>query len=256
MDTMGGIDRRRLAVLLFGAGLVLAGCGGGGATGGPGSGAPAPATTAAAVAKACLEGGEQAFSFPAADGPTTGVVLGQGRTGVVLGHQAGSDLCEWLPQARRLAKQGHQVLAFDFGPYANIGGDMVAAAAELRRRGADRLVLVGSSMGGTAAIEAAAEITPPVAGVVSLSGPEEYQGADAATAAPKLRVPVLFIAAADDPPFADAARALYKTVPGRDKKLVVLEGGGHGTSLVEFGDHAPRVRKLLDQFLAATLGGG
>src|SRR5215213_1009945 len=163
MDTMGGIDRRRLTVLLFGAGLVLAGCGGDGATGGPGSGAPAPATTAAATAKSCLEGGEQAFSFPAADGPTTGVVLGQGRTGVVLGHQAGSDLCEWLPQARRLAKQGHQVLAFDFGPDASIGKDMVAAAAELRRRGADRLVLVGSSMGGTAAIEAAAEITPPVA---------------------------------------------------------------------------------------------
>ena len=182
MDTMGGIDRRRLAVLLIGAGLLLTGCGGGGggATGGPGSGASAPATTAAAAAKACLEGGEQAFSFPAA-GPTTWVVLGQGRTGVVLGHQAGSDLCEWLPQARRLAKQGHQVLAFDFGPPANIGKDMVAAAA---------------------------------------------------------------------------AHALYKTVPGRNKKLVVLDGGGHGTSLVEFGDHAPRVRKLLDQFLAATLGGG
>jgi pimeloyl-ACP methyl ester carboxylesterase len=31
------------------------------------------------------------------------------------------------------------------------------AAAELRRRGADRLVLVGSSMGGTAALEAAAD---------------------------------------------------------------------------------------------------
>src|SRR5215217_5548644 len=214
MDTMGGIDRRRLAVLLLGAGLVLAGCGGGGGgTGGPGSGASAPTTTAAATAKSCLEGGEQAFSFPAADGPTTGVVLGQGRTGVVLGHQAGSDLCEWLPQARRLAAHGRQVLAFDFGPYANIGKDMVAAAAELRRRGADRLVLVGSSMGGTAAIEAAAEITPPVAGVVSLSGPEEYQGADAGAAAPRLRVPVLFIVAEDDPPFADAARTLYKAVP-------------------------------------------
>jgi len=257
MDTMGGIDRRRLAVLLLGAGLVLAGCGGGGGgTGGPGSGASAPTTTAAATAKSCLEGGEQAFSFPAADGPTTGVVLGQGRTGVVLGHQAGSDLCEWLPQARRLAKQGHQVLAFDFGPDASIGKDMVAAAAELRRRGADRLVLVGSSMGGTAAIEAAAEITPPVAGVVSLSGPEEYQGADAGAAAPRLRVPVLFIVAEEDPPFGDAARALYKADPGHHKQLVILQGGGHGTSLVEFGDHAPRVRKLLDQFLAATLGGG
>ena len=184
------------------------------------------------------------------------MVLGQGRTGVVLGHQAGSDLCEWLPQARRLATQDRQVLAFDFGPSADIGKDMVAAAAELRRRGADRLVLVGSSMGGTAALEAAAEITPPVAGVVSLSGPEKYQGADAATAAPKLRVPVLFVAAEDDPPFADAAQTLYKAVPGHDKKLVVLEGGGHGTSLVEFGDQAARVRAELDRFLAATLDGG
>ena len=115
-------------------------------------------------------GGERASSFPAADGPTTGVVLGRGRTGVVLGHQAGSDLCEWLPRARVLAKQGRQVLAFDFGPSGKIGEDMVAAAAELHRRGADRLVLVGSSMGGTAAIAAAAEVTPPVAGVISLRG--------------------------------------------------------------------------------------
>jgi pimeloyl-ACP methyl ester carboxylesterase len=251
---MGGIGRRRLGALLLGSGLLVAGCGGDG-SGGDGPGA-APATTAAAPAKACLEGGEQAFSFPAADGTTTGVVLGQGRTGVVLGHQAGSDLCEWLPRARALAKQGRQVLAFDFGPSADIGKDMVAAAAELRRRGVTRMVLVGSSMGGTAAIAAAAEITPPVAGVVSLSGPEEYQGADAASAAPRLRVPVLFIVAADDPPFDDDARALYQAVPGHDKRLVVLEGGGHGTSLLEFGDQAVRVRAELDRFLAANLGDG
>jgi ferredoxin len=78
--------------------------------------------------------------------------------------------------------------------------------------------------------------------------------ADAAAAAPKLRVPVLFIAADDDPPFDDAARALYKAVPGHDKRLLVLEGGGHGTSLVEFGDQAPRVRRQLARFLQATLG--
>ena len=234
-----------------------AGCGGGEGSGGAGSGASTPTTTAATTAKSCLEGGEQAVSFPVVGPSATGVVLGQGRTGVVLGHQAGSDLCEWLPQARRLATQDRQVLAFDFGPSADIGKDMVAAAAELRRRGADRLVLVGSSMGGTAAIEAAAEITPPVAGVVGLSGPEEYQGegADAASAAPKLRVPVLFIVAEDDPPFDDTARALDKAVPSREK-LVVLEGGGHGTSLLEFGDRATRVRAELDRFLATTLDAG
>jgi pimeloyl-ACP methyl ester carboxylesterase len=251
---MGGIGRRRLIGLLCAAAL-LTGCGGSG--GGSGEAAPAttaPATTQAAPAKACLEDGEQAFGFRTADGPTNGVVLGQGRTGVVLGHQSGSDLCEWLPRARALARRGRQVLAFDFGPAAHIGQDMAAAAAELRRRGVTRLVLVGSSMGGTAAIAAAARITPPVAGVVSLSGSEEYQGTDAAAAAARLRMPVLVVAAEDDPPFDDEARALYKAVPGHDKRLLVLEGGGHGTSLLDFGDQAPRLRRVLDQFLKATLG--
>lgn len=249
---MGGIGRGRLIGLLCVAAL-LAGCGGSGG-GGPGEAGPAttaPVTTTATPS--CLEAGERAFNFPAADGPTAGVVLGRGRTGVVLGHQSGSDLCEWMPQARRLARRGRQVLAFDFGPDAHIRADMVAAAGELRRRGVTRLVLVGSSMGGTAVIAAAAVITPPVAGVVSLSGPEEYQGTDAAAAAPMLRMPVLFVAAEDDPPFDDAARALYKAVPGHDKRLLVLEGGGHGTALLEFGDQAPRARRALDQFLQATL---
>jgi len=247
---MGGTGCRSVAALLLGIGLLVAGC----SDQEPGS--VAPTTAAAAPAKACLEGGEQSFRFPAADGDTVGVVLGEGRTGVVLGHQARSDLCEWLPRARALAEQGRMVLAFDFGPSARIEQDTVAAAAELRRRGATRLVLVGSSMGGTAAIAAAAQITPPVAGVVSLSAPEDYQGTDAAAAAAKLRVPVLFVAARDDPPFDDAAKAMYQAVPGRDKRLLLLDGGGHGTSLVEFGDQAPRVRGELDRFLAANLDTG
>jgi pimeloyl-ACP methyl ester carboxylesterase len=256
---MGGTNRRRLAVLLLGVGLLAAGCGGGGSGGrsGPGAGSSepaAPSTTAAAAAKPCLEDEERAVNLPGADVPTAAVVLGQGRTGVVLGHQVGSDLCEWMPQARVLAKQGRQVLAFDFGQSSQIDKVMVAAAAELRHRGVTRMVLVGSSMGGTAALAAAAQITPPVAGVVSLSGPEGFRGADADAAAPKLRMPVLFIVGSDDPPFTDAARALYRAVPHHHKRLLVLEGGGHGTSLLEFGDQAPRVRAELNRFLQATLG--
>jgi len=220
---MGGIARR-LTALLLGTWLLLAGCGGGsGAAGAP----------PAAPVKSCLEGGEQAFSFAAAGGDTAGVVLGSGKTGVVLGHQAASDLCEWMPRARELAAQGRQVLAFDFGQAGQIEQDMMAAAAELRRRGADRLVLVGSSMGGTAAIAAAARITPPVAGVVAVSSPEEFQGADAA-----------------------AVESLYEAVPGDDKRLVVVEGGGHGTTLFEFGDRGTRLQAELDRFLKATLDEG
>ncbi|HEV2918592.1 MAG TPA: alpha/beta fold hydrolase, partial [Actinomycetota bacterium] len=82
------------------------------------------------------------------------------------------------PGARRA---GLPALAFDFGgfgdsrpgsgPGGRIDGDVAAATAQLRRRGADRVVLIGSSMGATAVLSAAARIRPPVAGVVSLSGP-------------------------------------------------------------------------------------
>jgi pimeloyl-ACP methyl ester carboxylesterase len=57
--------------------------------------------------------------------------------------------------ARAFAKRGYRVLAFDFagfgdsqhgsGPDARVDTDVVAAAEQLRRRGADRIVLVGSA---------------------------------------------------------------------------------------------------------------
>jgi dienelactone hydrolase len=131
-----------------------------------------------------------------------------------------------------------------------VDSDAVAAAEELRRRGADRVVLIGSSMGGTAVLSAAAQIRPPIAGVVSLSGPASYQGVDASEAVSRLRVPVLFVAAAGDHPFVDDARTMYRTAPVRDKRLLVVPGGGHGTSLLEFGDDAPKVQAAVRGFVA------
>jgi pimeloyl-ACP methyl ester carboxylesterase len=245
---------------------LAAGCGdGGGDAGGqaPATAAPttAPVTTAAAAAKSCLEEAErdQAFSFTTSAGATlAGVVLGSGRAGLVVGHQNGSDLCEWLPQARELAGRGYQVLAFDFAGFgdsqpgsgeARVDGDVVAAAEQLRRRGAEKIVLIGSSMGGTAVLSAATRIRPPVAGVVSLSGPASFQGVDAGAAASRLRVPVLLVAAADDQPFADDARAMYRAAPARDKRLLLVPGGGHGTSLLEFGSDAPKVQAAVRKFI-------
>ena len=165
--------------------LLAAACGGERARGG--TAAPPPATTAAMVAKSCLEAAESArlFRFRTNDGATlVGLVLGSGRTGLVLGHQLGSDLCEWVPQARSFAGRGYRVMVFDFagfgdsqpGPDGRVDTDVAAAVAQLRRRGVDRVVLVGSSMGGTAVLSAATRIRPPVAGVVSLSGASGFGG--------------------------------------------------------------------------------
>jgi hypothetical protein len=59
-----------------------------------------PLELVAAVSKSCLSAAEQdrVFRFRTGDGTTlVGVALGRGRTGLVLGHQLRSDLCEWVP---------------------------------------------------------------------------------------------------------------------------------------------------------------
>jgi pimeloyl-ACP methyl ester carboxylesterase len=230
----------------------------------PATGPPRPtlATTGVAVSKPCLSAAERdrVFRFRTSDGATlVGVVLGSGRTGLVLGHQLGSDLCEWLPQARSFAERGYRVLAFDFAGFGDsehgpadgrVDTDVVAAAAQLRQRGADRIVLIGSSMGGTAVLSAATRIRPPVAGVVSLSGASGFGGVEAEAAMTRLRVPVLFVVAADDQPFTEQARLMHRAARVRDKRLLVVPGGGHGTGMLEFGADAPRVRAAVRGFIA------
>ncbi len=255
-----GEGRRFAAALLLLAVAPLATACSGGGSASRTAATPAPTV---GIIKTCLNGaGSPApFRFTTSAGARlVGVVLGQGRTGLVLGHQVGSDLCEWLPQARSFARQGYRVLAFDFEGYgdsqpgsgagARIDTDVAAAAEQLRRRGADTIVLVGSSMGGTAVLAAAARIRPPVAGVVSLSGPATFEGLDARAAVARLRVPLLLVASADDHPFVDDARALYRTARVRDKRLVVVAGVNHGTSMLDVGDDAPKVLADLRGFVA------
>jgi len=119
-----------------------------------------------------------------------------------------------------------------------VGAVLVAAAGELRRRGVARVVLVGSSMGGTAMLVAAGRARPPVARVVSLSGTAEFAGMDARVVVPHLRVPALFMAAKGDGAFPAAARGLYGAAGTRDKQLLVLSSAAHGTNLLSFGREA------------------
>jgi pimeloyl-ACP methyl ester carboxylesterase len=244
---------------------LAAGCGKGGggpSTPAPGASAPSTTTVPAAAARPCLEPAEHGrlFRFRTAEGATlVGLLLGTGRRGLVLGHQLGSDLCEWLPQARAFARRAYRALVFDFAGFGDsqhgpadtrVDTDVVAAAEQLRRHGADRIVLIGSSMGGTAVLSAATRIRPPVAGVVSLSGASSFGGVDAKAAMARLRVPVLFVVAADDRPFGEQARLMHRAARVHDKRLLVIPGGGHGTGLLEFGDDAPRVRAAVRGFVA------
>ena len=198
------------------------------------------------VEHSCVRGGE--LWFYAADGTKlVGHRFGKGTTAVILAHQSEGSLCDWVPYARRLASQGYFVFPVDFRGYGfsqirtgaastRFAADLAAATKALRKLGKKKVFLVGASMGGIASLVAGANVTPAVAGVVSISSPARFRGMDALKTAPRLRVPVLYLAAEGDDnagyDFSQDAEALHAATASTDKRLDVLPGSLHGIGLI------------------------
>lgn len=225
--------------------------------------AVAASTAGAATQRAehsCVRGGE--LWFYAADGTKlVGHRFGKGTTAVVLAHQSEGDLCDWLPYARRLASKGYFVFPVDFrgygfsqsrkGPAANrFAADLSAATKALRKLGKKKIFLVGASMGGIASLVAGVNVTPAVDGIVSISAPARFRGMDALKTAPRLRVPVLYLAAEDDDnagfDFSKDAEAMHAATASTDKRLELLPGALHGIGLVA---GSARAKALTETFL-------
>ena len=195
-----------------------------------------------------------------------GVELGSGPRGVVLAHPGGAGdgpwLCAWMPYARALAAQGYRVLAFDHRGFGSSGStthwprarrvdfDVMAAVSTLRRRGADRVVLAGASLGGAAVLSAAALKPDGVAGVISFAAPQTYVRIDAVAASRALRVPALFLSAEGDDQFPEDARALYEACGSPDRRLEVVPGDRHGAPILR----EPSTRALVDDWIRKHLG--
>ncbi|MDG4821879.1 alpha/beta hydrolase [Asanoa sp. WMMD1127] len=244
--------RRGMAAVVVAA-LFMAGCGGGAA-----APAPAPGASALVPGGSCpgMASGVGATPVRFGVGGATnlaGLIGGSGSVGIVLAHQAEADLCQWILGFNELIGRGYRVLAFDFHGHgasesseAGFDEDVAAAAAVVRSAGATSVVLVGASMGGTFSLAAAAKITPPVAGVVSVSAPLAYGGVSAQQSAPSVGVPALFLAHEDDGIFGDSARELAAACG--DATAVVTPGAIHGVPLViEGGD--PKLRAAFFDFL-------
>jgi len=189
-----------------------------------------------------------------------GYLLGDGATGVVLANQLFSDACNWVTYASKLAERGYRVLAFNFNSDDRRGfvqgstddGDVLAAAGFLRQSGATSILLLGTSRGGTAALIAATKVEPPVAGVISLSGPITVNGMDALPAVRVLAVPVLYVASDMDRPFAAHAQTLFDATPPALGRLVVLDGREHGVQYpLGRSPTSAQAMQAVDEFLAA-----
>ena len=159
---------------------------------------------------------------------------------VILLHMFPADQTAWYPFARELQAQGISALTLDFRGYgvsegeqdpSEIDHDVRAAIAFARERAYTRIVLVGASMGGTAAIVVAAD--QPVDGVAALSAPSRMRGIDAKSTIGSVDVPLTLIAASGDLAAMNALNSFAARAGlGEDARLVV-PGRAHGTELLD-----------------------
>jgi pimeloyl-ACP methyl ester carboxylesterase len=209
----------------------------------------------AIVATAVACGGppqSREVSFPTADG---GIVFADlyaassSPDAVVLAHGAAFDKASWAPFASWLAGRGHDVLAIDFRGYGRstagtpspaLFEDVLGAVRYLHGRGVTRVAVLGASMGGGAAAEAAVRATPGeiyrivLLSPVPIADPEHLPG------------PVFFIASKDEPMVAQI-REQYRRVP-EPKRLVLLSGAAHGQHIFATKE-AEHLRTAIAEFL-------
>lgn len=202
------------------------------------------------------------FSVQSAKSPAavSGVVLGQGSRAVVFSNTAYNAPCEWLPTARELVARGYQVVLWKYegGGLEQIA-DLQAVMAEARRRGAQRVALVGGSRGGCLSMMTASEMAEPPAGVAILSCAAVFNRRSPTATAPyaaRLKTPLLHLTGEHDGiPTLDEAREEFKLYPSADKQLVVVPGvAAHGDQLLTDPRAAPIAKPALLEFLVRVLG--
>jgi pimeloyl-ACP methyl ester carboxylesterase len=248
---------------------LLAACGGG-KEAGPVSPTALPAASPTVAAPATLAPGQPTttpttgtpVSFTTEDNVTiSGRLFGSGETAVVFAHMYPNDQRAWWDFAGEVAAQGYAALTFDFRGYGETGGskdiahidrDLAAAVRYLRERGYQRVILVGASMGGTAALKVAArdEFKELVAGVVAVSAPESIEGLVARDDVPNIKVPMLLVASEGDGVAFNSLEAFYDSATG-PKQQQVYSGDAHGTALLE-GEHAAEFKALLFAFFRSV----
>jgi len=205
-----------------------------------------------------LAAAQKHVSFSAPDGFRLRADLyGKGSRAVVLAHGGRFTMESWDKQARVLAKAGFRVLALDFRGYGQtIAGtqtaddksypDVLAAVRYLHSTGAKSVSIVGASMGGDAAADAALAARPgEIERIVFL-------GADGGDAPERLSGRKLFIVSRNDKsgdgPRLTRISEHYRRAP-EPKQLVILEGSAHAQYIFDT-EQGPRLMQALLRFLS------
>ena len=172
-----------------------------------------------------------------------GNIFGSGNKWVILSHMYPTDQTSWFEFAEMiiLEEDGYSVLTYDFRGYGKSGGtqdvsktviDLTAALAYIKQYDPELIYLMGASMGGTASIVVAYESFTTLDGVISFSGPGEFEGVSAISVIGDLVPAKLFIASQGDEGAAQSATEMYEKSM-EPKFLEILDGNSHGTFIFE-----------------------
>jgi len=204
--------------------------------------------------------GPELVTFPTSDGGRIEADrYGLGEAAVVLAHGARFDKSSWAKEARALAAAGFEVLAIDFRGYGSSRGgkpsadpsadldlDILAAVRWLHANGAQRVSVVGGSMGGGAAAKASTEAGPgEIDRIVLLAAPPIEHPE-------KMTGRKLYVVSRDDKngdgvPRLVGIRDQYERAR-EPKQLLVLEGSAHAQFLFDT-DQGDRLRSEILRFL-------
>jgi pimeloyl-ACP methyl ester carboxylesterase len=187
-------------------------------------------------------------SFATPDGGRVYASLyGDGDHAVVLAHGAVFDKESWDQQARLLQKEELRVLAIDFRGYGKSQAgsqekalylDVLAAVRYLRYQGVGRVSVVGGSMGGRAAAQAAVEAKDGEIDRLILLAHAPIQQPE------KIKGTKLFIVAQGDR-LSRSVREQYEAAP-QPKKLVVLDGDAHAQHIFRSPQAEELTRHIVD----------
>jgi pimeloyl-ACP methyl ester carboxylesterase len=195
-----------------------------------------------------LASAQQTISIPASDGvPVAADQYGRGDRGVVLAHGGRFTKESWAPQARQLVDAGFRVVSIEYRKDdSKCVLDVLAAIHYLRSTGARQVSVVGGSMGGDYAAEAA-EAEPAAMDRLVLLAAGMY------TTITKMKGPKLFIVAKNDTEGPElrltSIRERFDQAPP-PKQLIILDGNAHAQFLFAT-PQGERVMREILRFLTA-----
>jgi len=206
-----------------------------------------PGILAALALTAICSAGEP-VSFVAPDkGIVHGLAWGSGQNAVVLAHGGRFNKESWENQAQRLASSGFRVIAFDFRQSEDGRRfDVLAAIGYMRNTGAKTVSVIGASMGGDYAAEAAEAQPDAIDRIVLLA-------AGAYTPLIRAKARKLFILGRTDVMGENTLRLpqirnQFEKASGV-KELVILEGSAHAQAIFAT-DQGERLMREILRFLA------